>query len=93
MKAMWKGAVLADSDDTVQLEGNHYFPRASLNDDYFEESAHTSTCFWKGKASYLDVVIDGDRNENAAWYYPTPSQMARGITDRVAFWKGIEIVE
>lgn len=93
MKAIWKDVVLAESDDTISIEGNHYFPRESLKDEFFEESAHKTTCAWKGEASYLDVVVNGDRNSNAAWYYPSPSQMARGIKDRVAFWHGVEVVK
>ncbi len=93
MKAIWNGVVLAESDDTIVLEGNHYFPKDALNEDFFDDSSHTSTCFWKGEASYFDVVVNGERNSNAAWYYPSPSQMARGIKDRVAFWKGVEVVK
>lgn len=93
MKALWKDVVLAESDNTVVIEGNHYFPRESLNDEFFEDSDHKTKCFWKGEASYFDVVVNGARNENAAWYYPTPSQMARGIKGRVAFWHGVEVVK
>lgn len=92
MKALWKGVVLAESDDTIKIEGNHYFPRESLNEEFFEKSTHKTTCAWKGEASYLDVVVKGDRNDNAAWYHPSPSHMARGIKDRVAFWHGVEVV-
>lgn len=68
-------------------------PREALNEEYFEESSQKTTCAWKGVASYYDVVVNGDRNENAAWYYPTPSQMARGIKDRIAFWNGVEVTK
>lgn len=91
MKATWNGATLAESDDTVVVEGNHYFPPAALNADFFEESDHTSVCPWKGTAKYRHVHVDGKRNENAAWFYPAPSDAAREIRDRVAFWKGVVV--
>ncbi len=90
-EATWNGQVLAESDDIVYVEGNAYFPREALKKEYFAESGHHSICPWKGRASYLDVVVNGDRNENAAWYYPNPSPVARKIKDRVAFWKGVEV--
>ncbi len=90
-RAIWKGAVLAESDDTVMVEGNHYFPRASLDERYFEQSDHHTHCVWKGQASYLDVVVEGERNDDAAWYYPSPSKAAANIEDRVAFWKGVTV--
>ncbi len=90
-KARWNGEVIAESDDIVYVEGNAYFPRESLKEGLFEESTHQTICPWKGRASYLDVVVDGKRNENAAWYYPNPSVLARKIKDRVAFWKGVEV--
>lgn len=93
MKALWQGVVLAENDDTITIEGNHYFPRESLNEEFFEESTHKTTCAWKGEARYLDVVVNGDRNDNAAWYYPSPSLMAGGIKDRVASWHGVEVVK
>lgn len=89
-QAVWQGKVIAESDDTVTLEGNLYFPRAALVEDLFEPSSKTSVCPWKGRAEYLDVVVDGQRNAAAAWYYPTPSTAAQEIKDRVAFWKGVE---
>lgn len=92
-RAVWNGTVVAESDDIVHLEGNAYFPRGSLNQEYFEESSHHTICPWKGRASYLDVVVDGARNENAAWYYPNPSPLARKIHDRVAFWNGVRVDE
>ena len=93
MKAIWNGTVLAESDDTVVVEGNHYFPPESLNRDFFAESSRTSTCPWKGVASYYDVVVDGETNAAAAWYYPEPKSAAQEIEGRVAFWKGIEVTD
>lgn len=90
-KATWKGAVLAESDDTVVMEGNHYFPVDAVNWDFFQESAHHTTCAWKGVASYYDVVVEGEVNKDAAWYYPTPSTAAARIADRVAFWHGVKV--
>lgn len=91
--ATWNEQVIAASDDIVHVEGNAYFPREALKEGYFEESDHTSICPWKGKASYLHVVVDGKRNENAAWYYPSPSVLARKVKDRVAFWRGVSVDE
>ncbi|MTD46982.1 DUF427 domain-containing protein [Conexibacter sp. W3-3-2] len=91
MKATWNGAVIAESDDTVVVENNHYFPRAALADGLFTESDTTSVCPWKGTASYLNVVVDGKTNADAAWYYPTPKDAAKEIEGRVAFWKGVEV--
>ena len=93
MKAIWNGHVLAESDDTVVVEGNHYFPRESLREDSVAPSAHTSVCGWKGTASYLHVEVDGERNPDAVWYYPDPKPAAAEIKDRVAFWKGVEVTE
>jgi uncharacterized protein (DUF427 family) len=89
MKATWNGAVLAESDDTVVVEGNHYFPPESLNRQHFQPSATHTVCGWKGTASYYDVVVNGQTNRDAAWFYPTPKDAAREITGRVAFWKGV----
>jgi uncharacterized protein (DUF427 family) len=91
MKATWKGQVLAESDDTVVVEGNHYFPAASLRRERFRESATHTVCPWKGTASYYDVVVGDAVNRDAAWYYPTPKPAAANITGRVAFWKGVEV--
>ena len=91
MRAVWNGVTLAESDDTVEVEGNAYFPRESLNTDHFVDSQHTSVCPWKGTANYLTVTIDGQRNENAAWYYAEPKAAAKQIRGRVAFWKGIRV--
>ncbi|MDX1667382.1 MAG: DUF427 domain-containing protein [Saprospiraceae bacterium] len=90
-RAVWKGAILAESDDLVNIEGNHYFPIDSLNREYFEESDTHTVCPWKGTASYYRVVVDGAKNEDAAWYYPDPKNAAKAITDRVAFWRGVEV--
>ncbi|HEU4594783.1 MAG TPA: DUF427 domain-containing protein [Pyrinomonadaceae bacterium] len=91
MKATWNGKVLAESDDTVVVEGNHYFPRESVNEEFFEESATHTTCPWKGEASYFNVVAGGQVNKDAAWYYPEPKDAAQEIKDRVAFWKGVKV--
>lgn len=93
MKATWQDAVLAESDETVVVEGNHYFPPDSINYEYLSESDYHTTCPWKGKASYYDVVVDGEVNENAAWYYPQPKEAAEHITGYVAFWKGVAVEE
>jgi uncharacterized protein (DUF427 family) len=91
MKAMWNGAVLAESDQTVVVEGNHYFPAESMNRQYFRSSDTHSMCHWKGEASYYDVEVDGKVNHDAAWYYPDPSDAAKQIKDHVAFWKGVQV--
>lgn len=92
MKAIWNGAVIAQSGDTVVVERNHYFPAASVVREHIRPSTTRSTCPWKGEASYYDVVVDGQVNRDAAWYYPEPKQAARAIAGRVAFWKGVEVV-
>lgn len=89
--AKWNGVVLAESDTYQFVEGNVYFPPESLNREYFRESDFTTTCPWKGDASYLDVVINGDSNQRAAWYYPEPSDEAGQIKDHVAFWKDVTV--
>jgi uncharacterized protein (DUF427 family) len=91
MKAVWNGAVLAESEETIVVEGNHYFPPDSVNHEYLRESDHHTTCVWKGRASYHDVVVDGEVNPNAAWYYPQPREAAKRIKDHVAFWKGVVV--
>jgi uncharacterized protein (DUF427 family) len=93
VRARWNGAVLAESDRTVVVEGNHYFPFEDVSDEYFEASESHSFCPWKGVASYRSVVVDGARNQDAAWFYPTPEDAAQEITDRVAFWKGVTVEE
>ena len=91
MKAIWNGAVIAESNDTVVVEGNHYFPAESLNRAYFRESQHTTFCGWKGTASYYHVEVGGKTNQDAAWYYASPKEAARQIAGRVAFWKGVQV--
>ncbi|HVF55004.1 MAG TPA: DUF427 domain-containing protein [Pyrinomonadaceae bacterium] len=91
MKATWKGATLAESDDTVVVEGNHYFPPESINREYFEESAKHTTCPWKGEASYFNVVVGGETNRDAAWYYPQAKDAAKNIEGRIAFWRGVRV--
>jgi uncharacterized protein (DUF427 family) len=93
MKAIWNGAVLAQSDDTVVVEGNHYFPTDSIDATFFEDSETHTTCSWKGLASYKTVVVDGERNADAAWFYPEPFEAAAMVTDRVAFWRGVEVLD
>ena len=90
MRAIWNDQVVAESKDTVVVEGNHYFPPEAMVARYFEPSSHSSICAWKGTASYYDVVVDRDRNEAAAWYYADPSEAAAEIRDHIAFWKGVE---
>jgi len=90
-RAIWNGAVLAESDDFEVVEGNVYFPPASLNKEYFEESSHTSVCGWKGLANYYTVHVDGERNKDAAWYYDAPKPAASNIQGHVAFWKGVQV--
>ena len=90
-KAMWNGEVLAESDATVIVEGNHYFPPESVNTEYFSESDTNTRCAWKGTASYYDVEVDGEVNRDAAWYYPAPSDAAAEIKDHVAFWRGVKV--
>jgi uncharacterized protein (DUF427 family) len=91
MKATWNGATLAESDDTVIVEDNHYFPREAIRPEYFEESAKHTTCPWKGEASYFNVVVNGEVNKDAAWYYPQAKDAAKNIEGRVAFWRGVEV--
>jgi uncharacterized protein (DUF427 family) len=91
VKATWKGAVLAESDDTVVVEGNHYFPPESVKREHLRESETHTVCPWKGTASYYDVVVGGEVNRDAAWYYSQPKDAAREIKDRVAFWHGVEV--
>ncbi len=93
MKAIWHDTVLAESDQTIVVEGNHYFPPAALHSEYFQPTATHTTCPWKGEASYYTLVVDGEQNKDAAWYYPHPKEAAKNITDYVAFWKGVKVVE
>ena len=91
MKAIWNNTVIAESGETVVVEGNHYFPSGSIDRQYFRDSATHTTCPWKGQASYYDVVVDGNVNKDAAWYYPEPKDAAAEIKDSVAFWRGVKI--
>ena len=91
MKAIWNGATLAESDQTVVVEGNHYFPADSIKPEHFRKSDTHTTCHWKGEASYYDIVVQDKVNKDAAWYYPNPSEAAKQIKDRVAFWKGVQV--
>lgn len=93
MKAIWNGQLLADSADTVVVEGNHYFPAASLNSEFIVGSDTQSFCPWKGTAHYYTVVVNGERNEDAAWFYPETKEQADNIKGRIAFWNGVEISE
>lgn len=93
MKAIWKGRVIAESDTTRVVEGNHYFPPEALATGCFEDSDHRTTCSWKGVASYKHVVVDGERNRDAAWFYPDPKPAAAEIRGWFAFWRGVEVVE
>lgn len=90
-KAVWKGAVIAESEDTVVVEGNHYFPPEAVRREHLRSSEHHTSCGWKGTASYYDVVVGDDVNRNAAWYYPGPKPDAARVAGRIAFWKGVEV--
>lgn len=89
--ATWNGTVIARSDDTKIVEGNHYFPPDSIVEGVLVESDHSSVCPWKGTASYYTIEVDGQRNEDAAWYYPAPKDAAAEIKDHVAFWRGVDV--
>jgi uncharacterized protein (DUF427 family) len=91
MKATWNGAMLAESDKTIVIEGNHYFPPDAINREYFQDSTMHTTCPWKGEASYYDVLVDGQVNKGAAWYYPETKPAADEIKDHVAFWRGVKV--
>jgi uncharacterized protein (DUF427 family) len=91
MKATWNGAVIAESDDIVTVEGNAYFPAESVNKAYLRDSSHQSTCPWKGVAHYYSLDVDGKQNANAVWFYPAPKDAAKQIAGRVAFWKGVSV--
>ena len=91
MKATWQGVVIAESDDTVTVEGNHYFPAESITKEFFVASDHHTTCPWKGVASYYDIEVDGQTNKDAAWYYPDPKNAAAPIKGRIAFWRGVQV--
>jgi uncharacterized protein (DUF427 family) len=93
MQAIWNNEVLAESDQTIMVEGNHYFPPGSVHQQYLKSSDTHTLCGWKGKASYYDVEVDGKTNRNAAWYYPTPQPAAEKIAGYIAFWHGVEVRE
>ncbi len=92
MKAIWNGQILAESDKTIVIEGNHYFPPNEINKEYFKPSATNTICPWKGTANYYDVVVSGEANKDAAWFYPTPKAEAKEIENYVAFWKDVEVI-
>jgi len=91
MRAKWRGKVIAESNKTVSVEGNHYFPLESVRQEYLRASETRTTCPWKGEASYYDVLVNDEVNKDAAWYYPQPKEAAQQITGHIAFWKGVSI--
>jgi uncharacterized protein (DUF427 family) len=93
MKAVWNNQVIAESNDTIVVENNHYFPKESVKANYLKGSDKHTTCPWKGLASYYTLVVDGKENTDAAWYYPEPKDAAKNITNYVAFWKGVQITQ
>ena len=92
MRAVWNGVTIAESDDIVKVEGNAYFPREALNDEYILESATNTVCPWKGTASYYSLRVNGQENPDAVWYYPEPKDAAKKIKGRVAFWRGVQVI-
>jgi uncharacterized protein (DUF427 family) len=93
MKAIWNGQVLAESDDTIVIENNHYFSPESVNMAFFIENETHTVCPWKGTASYYDIMVEGNKNKDAAWFYPEPKDAAKGIKNYVAFWNGVTVEE
>jgi len=93
MKATWNNIDLAESEQTVVVEGNHYFPPEAINKEYFQESSTHSTCPWKGEASYYNLIVNGQVNKDAAWYYPEPKPAAAEIKNHVAFWRGVKVTD
>lgn len=91
MKAIWNNQIIAESDDTLIVENNHYFPPSAIKKEFFKESSTHTHCPWKGDASYYNIEVNGELNEDAAWYYPSVSDLAKNIEGYVAFWKGVEI--
>ena len=91
-KAIWNGALIAESDHTQIVEGNRYFPADSIKGEYFRENENHTVCPWKGTASYYDIEVDGQVNRGAAWYYPSPKPAAKNIRDHIAFWRGVQVV-
>jgi uncharacterized protein (DUF427 family) len=92
MKAIWNETIIAESDETIVVEGNHYFPPGTIDQQFLRESSMHTICPWKGKASYYDIVVEGNVNQGGAWYYPSPSQAAKQIEGYVAFWRGVRVV-
>ena len=92
MKAVWNDTVIAESDDTVVVEGNHYFPTNSIKSECFHKTETSTSCPWKGMASYYSVMVNGKTNTDCAWYYPVPSKEAEKLKDRVAFWNGVQVI-
>jgi len=90
-KAVWNNTILAQSDRTIEVEGNHYFPKESINQEYFQANETHTICPWKGKASYYNISVDGELNKDAAWYYPQTKEKAKNIEGYVAFWRGVEV--
>ena len=93
MKAIWNGETIAESDDTVVIEGNHYFPMSAVNESVLKKSDKTTVCPWKGTANYYTLSVGGESNVDAAWYYAEPKKAAKEIAGRVAFWRGVQVVE
>ncbi|RLD22803.1 MAG: hypothetical protein DRI71_07065 [Bacteroidetes bacterium] len=93
MKATWNGEIIAESNDTIIIEGNHYFPPQSIKEEYFSPTETHTTCPWKGVASYYNIEVGEESNKDAAWYYPEVSNLAKGIKGYVAFWNGVEVSE
>lgn len=93
MKAIWNDTVIAESDNTVVIEGNHYFPIETLNKEYINDSQLTTVCPWKGTANYYNISVAGKTNDDAVWYYAKPSELAKAINGHVAFWKGVKVVD
>lgn len=91
MKAIWNDTVIAESQDTIEVEGNQYFPENDVKKDFLKSSTHHTTCPWKGEASYYHITVNGEENNNAAWYYPQPKDAAKNIKNYIAFWKGIKV--
>lgn len=93
MKAMWNGVVIAESDETINIEGNQYFPPSAVNMEYFNTSDTHTVCPWKGMASYYTLEVNGEHNKDAAWFYPDAKDAAKGFENYIAFWKGVDVVE
>lgn len=92
MKAIWNGETIAESNDTIVVEGNHYFPKSDIREGFFTPSDTHTTCAWKGVASYYNIEVNGSVNKDAAWFYPEVAPLAKNIKGYVAFWKGVEVV-